>query len=58
ISYKKFVKASKPPEPPPEMPMPLPPKPILQFYFVGYGVPVIICGITAAVNLNFYAGLE
>ncbi|BFZ01249.1 hypothetical protein BsWGS_04288 [Bradybaena similaris] len=59
ISYKKFVKASQPLEPPPEIvPMPLPPKPILQFYFVGYGVPVIICGITAAVNLNFYAGLE
>ncbi|KAH9513289.1 hypothetical protein Btru_034549 [Bulinus truncatus] len=59
IIYKKFIKANRPPEPPPELgPMPLPPKPILQFYFVGYGVPVIICGITAAVNLNFYTGLK
>ncbi|CAL1548561.1 unnamed protein product [Lymnaea stagnalis] len=59
IIYKKFIKANRPPEPPPELgPMPLPPKPILQFYFVGYGVPVIICGITAAVNINFYSGLK
>ncbi|GFR76552.1 adhesion G protein-coupled receptor A3, partial [Elysia marginata] len=59
IIYKKFLKASQPPEPPPELgPMPLPPKPILQFYFVGYGVPLIICGITAAVNLHFYAGMK
>ncbi|XP_055891327.1 uncharacterized protein LOC106070481 isoform X2 [Biomphalaria glabrata] len=57
IIYKKFIKVNKPAEPPPELgPMPLPPKPILQFYFVGYGVPLIICGITAAVNLNFYTG--
>ncbi|RUS79656.1 hypothetical protein EGW08_012579, partial [Elysia chlorotica] len=59
ITYKKFLKASQPPEPPPDLgPMPLPPKPILQFYFVGYGVPLIICGITAAVSLQFYAGMK
>ncbi|XP_076439680.1 adhesion G protein-coupled receptor A2-like [Babylonia areolata] len=57
--YKKFTKADQPPSPPPEpVSMPLPPKPILRFYFLGWGVPIIICGITAAVNLNHYLGLE
>ena len=58
IIYKKFIKANRPPEPPPDpMSMPLPPKPILQFYMMGYGVPLIIVGITAAVNMNVYAGI-
>ncbi|KAK6177945.1 hypothetical protein SNE40_012804 [Patella caerulea] len=57
--YKKFTKAEKPPEPPPELiNMPLPPKPILRFYFLGWGVPIIICGITAAVNFNHYLGID
>lgn len=57
--YKKFTKADQPPSPPPEpVAMPLPPKPILRFYFLGWGVPIIICGITAAVNLDHYLGTE
>lgn len=52
---KKFTKAEQPPAPPPEpLPMPLPPKPMLRFYLLGWGVPIIICGITAAVNINHY----
>ncbi|KAK3607062.1 hypothetical protein CHS0354_039716 [Potamilus streckersoni] len=57
--YKKFVKADKPPSPPPEpVLMPLPPKPMLRFYLLGWGVPIIICGITAAVNMEFYSQPE
>ncbi|XP_041370452.1 adhesion G protein-coupled receptor A3-like [Gigantopelta aegis] len=57
--FKKFMKAERPPSPPPEpVQMPLPPKPILRFYFLGWGVPIIICGITAAVNMNHYSGME
>ncbi|XP_067657299.1 adhesion G protein-coupled receptor A3-like [Haliotis asinina] len=57
--FKKFLKAERPPSPPPEpVVMPLPPKPILRFYFLGWGVPIIICGITAAVNFNFYSGSD
>ncbi|XP_061192775.1 adhesion G protein-coupled receptor A3-like [Saccostrea echinata] len=53
---KKFSKASKPPAPPPDMPgMPLPPKPMIRFYLLGWGVPTIICGITAAVSLDHYS---
>lgn len=53
---KKFSKANKPPAPPPDMPgMPLPPKPMIRFYLLGWGVPTIICGITAAVSLDHYS---
>jgi hypothetical protein len=53
---KKFTKADKPPAPPPDpVYMPLPPKPMLRFYLLGYGVPSIVCGITAAVSLDHYA---
>ncbi|KAK3095548.1 hypothetical protein FSP39_015980 [Pinctada imbricata] len=53
---KKFTKSKKPPAPPPEpVDMPLPPKPMLRFYFLGWGVPIIICGITAAVSIDHYA---
>lgn len=34
---------------------PLPPNPMFKFYLFAWGVPVIICGITAAVNLDFYS---
>ncbi|GAB6024945.1 hypothetical protein CHUAL_010046 [Chamberlinius hualienensis] len=43
-------------EPPSDYPVP--PKPMLRFYLVGWGVPVIICGISAAVNLEDYAGYD
>ncbi|CAI9736360.1 adhesion G protein-coupled receptor A3-like [Octopus vulgaris] len=56
---KKFAKAERPPPPPPEpLIMPLPPKPMLRFYLLGWGVPLIICGITAAVNMDHYAGMD
>ncbi|GAB1607592.1 adhesion G protein-coupled receptor A3-like [Argonauta hians] len=56
---KKFAKAERPPPPPPEpLITPLPPKPMLRFYLLGWGVPLIICGITAAVNMDHYAGME
>ncbi|XP_067943707.1 adhesion G protein-coupled receptor A3-like isoform X3 [Watersipora subatra] len=31
---------------------PLPPNPLLKFYLFAWGIPVIICGITGAVNIN------
>ncbi len=55
--YKKFLKAQQPPEPEPEATDgPLPPKPMLRFYLVGWGIALIVCGITAAVNVDFYTG--
>ncbi|XP_033113432.1 adhesion G protein-coupled receptor A3-like [Anneissia japonica] len=35
---------------------PLPPRPIIRFYFIGWGIPIIVVGITAAVNLENYGG--
>ncbi|KAJ8316994.1 hypothetical protein KUTeg_004898 [Tegillarca granosa] len=53
---KKFTKSDRPASPPPEdTPMPLPPKPMLRFYLLGWGVPIIVCGITAAVSIDHYA---
>ncbi|XP_063435452.1 adhesion G protein-coupled receptor A3-like [Mytilus trossulus] len=53
---KKFTKSDKPPAPPPDpVNMPLPPQPMLRFYLLGYGVPIIVCGITAAISLDHYA---
>ncbi|XP_050729504.1 adhesion G protein-coupled receptor A3-like [Eriocheir sinensis] len=56
--YKKVAKALRPPAPPEEAPpdVPLPPKPMLRFYLVGWGIALILCGISAAVNLHQYAG--
>lgn len=56
--YKKVAKALRPPPPPDEAPpdVPLPPKPMLRFYLVGWGIALILCGISAAVNLHQYAG--
>ena len=51
---KKFRKTEKPPPPPMDYPMPLPPKPIIRFYLLAWGVPSIICGITAAISFEFY----
>ena len=51
--YRKLVKAGRPPpDEPPEGP-PLP-KPILRFYLVGWGIGMLICGISTAINLNHY----
>uniref|UniRef100_A0A8C2DZY4 Adhesion G protein-coupled receptor A3 n=1 Tax=Cyprinus carpio TaxID=7962 RepID=A0A8C2DZY4_CYPCA len=35
-------------EPPP------PPRPMLRFYLIGGGIPIIVCGITAAANIKNY----
>uniref|UniRef100_T1IIR4 G-protein coupled receptors family 2 profile 2 domain-containing protein n=1 Tax=Strigamia maritima TaxID=126957 RepID=T1IIR4_STRMM len=35
---------------------PMPQKPMLRFYLVGWGVAIIICGISSAVNMDEYAG--
>ncbi|XP_074644037.1 adhesion G protein-coupled receptor A3-like [Tubulanus polymorphus] len=54
--YKKFTKVERP-APPPDEPLegPVPPKPMLRFYLLGYGVPIIVCGITVAVNMDHYS---
>ncbi|KAI8492831.1 hypothetical protein Bbelb_294280 [Branchiostoma belcheri] len=39
----------------PDLQVPVP-RPMLRFYLVGWGVPMIICGITAAANLHHYGG--
>uniref|UniRef100_F6WDX1 Adhesion G protein-coupled receptor A3 n=2 Tax=Ornithorhynchus anatinus TaxID=9258 RepID=F6WDX1_ORNAN len=50
--YKQVTKKAKrcqdPDEPPP------PPRPMLRFYLIGGGIPVIVCGITAAANIKNY----
>ncbi|XP_032807944.2 adhesion G protein-coupled receptor A1 [Petromyzon marinus] len=35
-------------EPPP------PPRPIIRFYLIGGGIPILVCGITALVDINNY----
>ncbi|XP_077000487.1 adhesion G protein-coupled receptor A2 [Tamandua tetradactyla] len=42
--------------PPPQEgdPTPPPPRPMLRFYLIAGGIPLIICGITAAVNIHNY----
>ncbi|XP_071443101.1 adhesion G protein-coupled receptor A3 [Hetaerina americana] len=56
--YKKLTKSDSfdgghDDEPPPDHP---PKKPMLGFYLVGWGIALIICGISAAVNKRNYAG--
>ncbi|XP_067132916.1 adhesion G protein-coupled receptor A3 isoform X2 [Centruroides vittatus] len=56
--YKKLTKTD-PPELLPDEEIPeqlLPPKPMLRFYLVGWGISTIVCGISAAVLLENYGG--
>ncbi|XP_046386028.1 adhesion G protein-coupled receptor A3 [Ischnura elegans] len=57
--YKKLTKSDSfdahDDEPPPDHP---PKKPMLGFYLVGWGIALIICGISAAVNKRSYAGQQ
>lgn len=39
-------------EPPP------PPRPMLRFYLIGGGIPIIVCGITAAANIKNYGSRD
>ncbi|XP_057703612.1 adhesion G protein-coupled receptor A3 isoform X4 [Corythoichthys intestinalis] len=55
--YKQVTK--KPPQSQDGADPPRPPKqPLLRFYLVSGGVPLIICGVTAAVNLDNYGSGE
>lgn len=36
--------------------LPVHPQPMLGFYLVGWGIALIICGISGAVNMRHYAG--
>ncbi|XP_078534531.1 adhesion G protein-coupled receptor A3 isoform X1 [Lissotriton helveticus] len=45
---KKAKRCQESDEPPP------PPRPMLRFYLIGGGIPIIVCGITAAANIKNY----
>ena len=48
--YKQVTKKAKRCQDPDE----LPPPPMLRFYLIGGGIPIIVCGITAAANIKNY----
>ncbi|XP_053560069.1 adhesion G protein-coupled receptor A3 [Bombina bombina] len=50
--YKQVTKKAKRCQDPDELPPP--PRPMLRFYLIGGGIPVIVCGITAAANIKNY----
>ncbi|XP_063777748.1 adhesion G protein-coupled receptor A3 [Pseudophryne corroboree] len=50
--YKQVTKKGKRCQDPDELPPP--PRPMLRFYLIGGGIPVIVCGITAAANIRNY----
>uniref|UniRef100_A0A672HH76 Adhesion G protein-coupled receptor A1 n=1 Tax=Salarias fasciatus TaxID=181472 RepID=A0A672HH76_SALFA len=54
--YKQVTK--KPPQSQDGDPPPPPKQPLLRFYLVSGGVPLIICGVTAAVNIDNYGSGE
>ncbi|KAM9365820.1 LOW QUALITY PROTEIN: adhesion G protein-coupled receptor A3 [Pholidichthys leucotaenia] len=54
--YKQVTK--KPPQSQDQDPPPQPKQPLLSFYLVSGGVPLIICGVTAAVNIDNYGSGE
>lgn len=58
--YKKLTRNKQvdisPDEPLPDHPPPA--KPMMRFYMVGWGVPIIVCGISGAVNMQDYAGQQ
>uniref|UniRef100_A0A8C7P8E1 Adhesion G protein-coupled receptor A2 n=1 Tax=Oncorhynchus mykiss TaxID=8022 RepID=A0A8C7P8E1_ONCMY len=53
VLYKEAV-WRMPRQPEGESPVPATQRPMLRFYLIAGGVPLIICGITAAVNVNNY----
>ncbi|XP_060004407.1 adhesion G protein-coupled receptor A3 isoform X5 [Lagenorhynchus albirostris] len=50
--YKQVTRKAKRYQDPDELPPP--PRPMLRFYLIGGGIPVIVCGITAAANIKNY----
>lgn len=54
--YKKFAKSGLDVIPDDELPDQPLPKPLLGLYLVGWGIALIICGISGAINLREYAG--
>ncbi|CAN2388539.1 G-protein coupled receptor activity [Pristimantis euphronides] len=50
--YKQVTKKAKRFQDPDEVPPP--PRPMLRFYLIGGGIPIIVCGITAAANVKNY----
>lgn len=54
--YKKLAKSGLDVIPDDELPDQPIPKPLLGLYLVGWGVALIICGISGAINLREYAG--
>ncbi|XP_012136170.2 remoulade isoform X1 [Megachile rotundata] len=54
--YKKFSKSNLEDMPDNELQDQPIPKPILGLYLVGWGIAMIICGISGAINLQEYAG--
>lgn len=54
--YKKLAKSGLDVIPEDELPDQPIPKPLLGLYLVGWGVALIICGISGAINLREYAG--
>ncbi|XP_030688056.1 adhesion G protein-coupled receptor A3 [Globicephala melas] len=50
--YKQVTRKAKRCQDPDELPPP--PRPMLRFYLIGGGIPVIVCGITAAANIKNY----
>ncbi|XP_011694284.1 PREDICTED: probable G-protein coupled receptor 125 [Wasmannia auropunctata] len=55
-AYKKLTKPGLDVIPDDELPDQPIPKPLLGLYLVGWGVALIICGISGAINLREYAG--
>lgn len=49
--YKQVTRKAKRYE---ELDEPPPPRPMLRFYLIGGGIPIIVCGITAAANIKNY----
>ncbi|XP_017878291.1 adhesion G protein-coupled receptor A3 isoform X2 [Ceratina calcarata] len=54
--YKKLTKSDLKDIPDSELPDQPIPKPLLGLYLVGWGIAMIICGISGAINLREYAG--
>ncbi|KAE8629274.1 hypothetical protein XENTR_v10000419 [Xenopus tropicalis] len=50
--YKQVTKKAKRCQDPDDLPPP--PRPMLRFYLIGGGIPIIVCGITAAANIKNY----